>query len=435
MKQISVLFSIILSTAVASNSNNGDDGSKSNQQHKQTSSRRRFIELREEEHEIGYLLGLTLHDPPLYSEKSTYQDIEIFESDHFGKVFVLDECLQLTERDAANYNEMLAHVPIMEYYGKQGGQTYPEGMQEGTGTESQDNISGRSNSRSHEQLNVLVLGGGDGYVVSEVLKHPIVKNVDHCELDEKVIQVSETFFPWAKDLWKTRSSSSEVNGQRKKEGTVHLYVEDGAKFLEKKASSLSSTTIATQSNDAYHIIIQDSSDPFVMESNGEITTLPSHVLYTRDHFENIYKILKKTNGVLIFQAETYNIPSNLVEIRKWRELLMDIGFQHVRYGSISTPTYSTGQIGFFVAHALSLDDDEEERDENACSNRQTDKGNKGSGAFCLNEQERGDFLDYEAMNVYFKSVNFSTQYYHPPIHRGAFDLPLWVHQYINGLKR
>lgn len=69
----------------------------------------------EEEDEIGYVQSLILEDPPLYSSKSIYQDIKMYQSKHYGKVFVLDDCLQLTERDACHYNEMLAHVPIVEY--------------------------------------------------------------------------------------------------------------------------------------------------------------------------------------------------------------------------------------------------------------------------------------------------------------------------------
>eukprot|EP01083_Nonionella_stella_P015955 44631_1 len=69
----------------------------------------------EEEHEIGYIQSLKLQIPPLESVTSEFQEIEIYESKHYGKVFVLDECLQLTEKDAPHYNEMLAHIPIMEY--------------------------------------------------------------------------------------------------------------------------------------------------------------------------------------------------------------------------------------------------------------------------------------------------------------------------------
>ena len=69
----------------------------------------------EEEEEIGYIQTLLLNTPAISSRNSSYQKIEVYDSDHFGKVFLLDDCLQLTERDAPHYNEMMAHVPVMEY--------------------------------------------------------------------------------------------------------------------------------------------------------------------------------------------------------------------------------------------------------------------------------------------------------------------------------
>ena len=66
-------------------------------------------EIKEEEFEIGYIQSLwTNSDDPVVSIKSKYQHIEIYNSVHFGKIFVLDEALQLTEKDAPHYNEMLA---------------------------------------------------------------------------------------------------------------------------------------------------------------------------------------------------------------------------------------------------------------------------------------------------------------------------------------
>ena len=66
-------------------------------------------EIKEEEFEIGYIQSLLSNsDDPIVSIKSKYQHIEIYNSDHFGKIFVLDEALQLTEKDAPHYNEMLA---------------------------------------------------------------------------------------------------------------------------------------------------------------------------------------------------------------------------------------------------------------------------------------------------------------------------------------
>ena len=69
----------------------------------------------EEEDEIGFIQTILVHPDPITSFKSDYQTIEVYSSPHFGKVFLLDENLQLTERDAPHYNEMLAHVPMMEY--------------------------------------------------------------------------------------------------------------------------------------------------------------------------------------------------------------------------------------------------------------------------------------------------------------------------------
>ena len=69
----------------------------------------------EEEDEIGFIQTLLIHPNPIASFESEYQTIEVYTSPHFGKVFLLDENLQLTERDAPHYNEMLAHVPMMEY--------------------------------------------------------------------------------------------------------------------------------------------------------------------------------------------------------------------------------------------------------------------------------------------------------------------------------
>ena len=86
--------------------------------------------------ETGFYQSMTLKSgEPLYSARSEYQKIEIVEAVHYGKVLVLDGVVQLTERDAASYNEMMAHVAMMAH---------------------------------PDPRRVLVIGGGDGYVLSEV---------------------------------------------------------------------------------------------------------------------------------------------------------------------------------------------------------------------------------------------------------------------------
>ncbi|KAL7508322.1 hypothetical protein ACHAXN_005399 [Cyclotella atomus] len=325
----------------------------------------------EEEEEIGYIQTLLLNTPAVATVNSTYQKIEVYESDHFGKVFLLDDCLQLTERDAPHYNEMLAHVPVMEYLA--------------------------SNVEIDEQLDILVVGGGDGYVVSELLKYPNVGSIDHVDLDGDVISVSKNHFPWAKSVWDNEK--------------VNLVVGDGAQFVKEQVEKKKN----------YHVIIQDASDPFWIRYDGSVVILPSHVLYEEEHFQRMHKLLEAKHGVLMYQAETYNIPSNLKEIAKWRKLLKSIGFGRARYGSIAISTYPTGQIGFIVSHAGVYDD-------NVCSS-----SDEAAAATLCSEIDNPEIsLDWMDWNNVAKTFNAleSTKYYHPRIHRSSFDLPLWVEKTI-----
>ena len=109
----------------------------------------------------------------------------------------------------------------------------------------------------------------------------------------------------------------------------------------------------------------------------------------------------------------------MAEIQKWKGSLEAIGFSAVRYGSIAIPTYSTGQIGFFVAHASkSADKDmvcKSEDDGGVCSMDLT-----------------GGLIDWSLVSSQFEKLKGTTKYYHPRIHRSAFDLPFWVEKAIYG---
>ena len=97
----------------------------------------------------------------LYSGSSPYQKIEVFENDTFGKVLLLDGLVQITEKDEFFYHEMLVHPACL----------------------------------THASLtNVLIIGGGDGGALKEVLRYP-VKRVCHVEIDQDVISVSKNYFP------------------------------------------------------------------------------------------------------------------------------------------------------------------------------------------------------------------------------------------------
>ncbi|MEW5745052.1 MAG: polyamine aminopropyltransferase [Nitrospirota bacterium] len=104
-----------------------------------------------------YEVGTILH-----KSKSAFQEIMVIENPHFGKMLILDGVVQITERDELFYHEMLVHMVM---------HAHPDPRR------------------------VIVIGGGDGGTVREVLKHKAVEKVYFIEIDEEVINVSKKFFP------------------------------------------------------------------------------------------------------------------------------------------------------------------------------------------------------------------------------------------------
>mmetsp|Transcript_16811 Transcript_16811/g.25159 ORF Transcript_16811/g.25159 Transcript_16811/m.25159 type:complete len:340 (-) Transcript_16811:5-1024(-) len=288
--------------------------------------------------ESGFYQSITLTgEKPLVESQSKYQNIKVVQSKYYGKVLVLDGVIQLTEKDGDSYNEMMVH-PVM--------------------------FSHRMPKR------VLIIGGGDGYVLSEVLKHPEVEHVDHVDLDSAVIDVCRNHFPW---------------GSAWDDPRVHLHFADGSKFLDETEDGF------------YQVIIQDSSDPFTWNDKGEKVELPSNTLYSKEHFRNIERSLS-SDGIFNFQAETFNIESDLEGIVDWRKQAIDVGFENARYGSISISTYPTGQIGFLLC----------EKSVTSCST--PEEVNERYTSMLKNGRE--------------------TSYYHPKLQQSSFDLPLWVEKRI-----
>src|SRR5690554_4098133 len=93
----------------------------------------------------------------IYKKQTKYQDLEILDLYEYGKTLVLDGAIQVTEEDEYIYNEMITHIPLSIH----------------------------SNPKD-----VLIIGGGDGGALREVLKYKCVKTVDLVEIDEDVILAS-----------------------------------------------------------------------------------------------------------------------------------------------------------------------------------------------------------------------------------------------------
>ena len=104
----------------------------------------------------------------LVDEQSAFQHIQVYQTEFFGKVLVLDGIIQLTERDNMGYHEMLTHVPLLAV---------------------------------NSPRRVLIVGGGDGGCLAQALRYPAVEEVVVCELDQRVVDVSRQHLTFFGDPW------------------------------------------------------------------------------------------------------------------------------------------------------------------------------------------------------------------------------------------
>ena len=207
--------------------------------------------------------------------QSEYQDIKVYETKCFGKLLQLDGVIQLTEFDEANYHEMMVHVPMM----------------------------------THENARrVLVIGGGDGGAVRELVKYNSVKQIDMVEIDECVVDISKRHLP---------NISCGLSDHR-----VNLYHEDGAEFIKNHS-------------DYYDVIIVDSTDPF---SVGES-------LFQENFYSDIKKSLRE-HGIVVSQSESMFYNADLI-FGKLKEFKSKY-FKSVEYYYTMVPTYPSGTIGFQI---------------------------------------------------------------------------------------
>ncbi len=208
----------------------------------------------------------------LEKKDSQFQRIEVYDTKPFGRMLVLDGVIMCTEWDEHAYHEMIAHVPLCVHKN-------PE--------------------------NVLVIGGGDGGTIREVLRHPGVKRVDLCEIDGEVVELSRKHLP---------QMACSFGDPR-----VKVYNEDGAKFIERHP-------------DTYDVIMVDSSDPIG----------PAEVLFSEEFYVAMKKCLR-VDGIAVTQSESFYYHGDIVK------RLTGYAKKHYAvsgYYFTVVPTYPSGVIGF-----------------------------------------------------------------------------------------
>ncbi len=204
----------------------------------------------------------------LHTEQTPFQKLDMVETAEFGNMLILDGMVMTTQKDEFVYHEMVAHVPLFTH-------PHPE--------------------------NVLVVGGGDGGVIREVLKHPSVKKATLVEIDGKVIECSKKYLP-------------EIAGKLD-DPRVEVKVDDGFMHIAK-------------SENEYDVIMVDSTEPVG----------PAVNLFTKGFYAGIANALKE-DGIFVAQTDNPWFKADL--IRKVYRDVKEI-FPITRLYTANIPTYPSG---------------------------------------------------------------------------------------------
>lgn len=169
-----------------------------------------------------------------FEGRTKYQKVSCFSNEFLGKTLFLDEKIQSAQIDEYVYHEVLVHPALL---------THPSPKE------------------------VLVLGGGEGATIREVLRHPSIKNVTMVDIDKELIEICKNYLPeWSDGAFEDRRTELMIADAREFVGST-----------EKK----------------FDIVISDLTEP--------VEKSPSVYLFTKEFFEKIAGILKD-DGLFVLQA-------------------------------------------------------------------------------------------------------------------------------------
>ena len=216
-------------------------------------------------------------DRQLFSASSEFQRIDVMESVDMGKILAVDKDLMLTEKDEFIYHEMITHVPMA---------VHPDVKK------------------------VLVIGGGDGGVVRELIKYDTVELIDVVEMDQLLVEVCRKYLP---------EIAGSLNDSR-----VTIYNEDGLRFIRSKT-------------DAYDLIIIDSPNPFG----------PGEGLFTKEFYGNCYNALHD-DGIMINQNESPFYEEEAFQCQRMHKRILET-FPICKVYQAHIPSYPSGHWLFGFA--------------------------------------------------------------------------------------
>ena len=207
----------------------------------------------------------------LYQQKTPYQHLVIFDSSRFGRVLALDGVIQTTYQDAAIYSEMMVHVPAIAH----------------------GNVK-----------HVLIIGGGDGSVLKEVLRHKSVEQVVVVEIDPFVVDLTKKWMP-------------EICAEAFVDPRANVVIQDATHYVK-------------NCEETFDLILCDSTDAFG----------PAAPLFTKEFYSDCKKLLKE-RGIFVNQNGVPFLQKEEMELTKENRAPY---FNFTTYYVVAMPTYVGGHM-------------------------------------------------------------------------------------------
>ncbi len=208
-------------------------------------------------------------------QRTDFQSIRIVDSHAFGRMLLLDGIVQTTEKDEFIYHEMMVHVPMLCH---------------------------------RDPKKILIIGGGDGGILREVLKHDSVETAKLVEIDRQVIDLSREHMP-------------DLCAGAFEDARAEVVISDGAQYL-------------ANTGEMFDVVIVDSSDPIG----------PAQVLFSEIFYESIHHRLNP-EGIMAAQTGSIHLQASLQPHA--HRLLKQI-FRHAAFYTYTVPTYFGGLFSSII---------------------------------------------------------------------------------------
>lgn len=237
------------------------------------------------EHTEGSGISQALNMRQLHLEQSDFQEIGVYEHATYGRVLTLDGTVQLSQADDFIYHEMAVHVPLL--------------------------------GRAWDGVRVLIVGGGDGGILREVLRHDFVTEVVMVEIDRRVVELSNTYVGVQGDYADPR---------------LTLLFDDAVRFVAD----------AAHGDRQFDLVIIDATD----------STGPTKVLLTRSFYENLHRLLSPRgvivdSDILLLGNDGGRLSRDPCDFGVW-DLVRSTLFARVEGYGARVPLYPGGPFAFFL---------------------------------------------------------------------------------------